>query len=89
MTTTETTSGAQAKKRQSLVGVVVSDKMEKTVVVKVTRLRKHPLYKKFMKRSKRYKAHDERNEYHIGDRVIIEASKPISRDKRWKVVSKI
>jgi len=63
--------------------------MEKTVVVKVTRLRKHPLYKKFMKRSKRYKAHDERNEYHIGDRVIIEASKPISRDKRWKVVSKI
>ncbi|OGZ41985.1 MAG: 30S ribosomal protein S17 [Candidatus Ryanbacteria bacterium RIFCSPHIGHO2_02_FULL_45_43] len=79
----------EQKHKQRLRGLVVSDKMEKTVVVKVTRLRKHPLYKKFMKRSKRYKAHDERNEYHIGDRVIIEASKPISRDKRWKVVSKI
>ena len=79
----------EQKHKQRLRGLVVSDKMEKTVVVKVTRLRKHPLYKKFMKRSKRYKAHDERNEYHTGDRVIIEASKPISRDKRWKVVSKI
>ncbi|OGZ07130.1 MAG: 30S ribosomal protein S17, partial [Candidatus Lloydbacteria bacterium RIFCSPHIGHO2_02_FULL_50_11] len=63
MTTTETTSGAQAKKRQSLVGVVVSDKMDKTRVVLVTRYVAHPKYKKYVKHSKRYKVHDAKDEF--------------------------
>ncbi len=66
-------------------GVVVSDKMTKTVVVEVGRYTKHPLYGKYIKSSKRYKAHDEKNEYKVGDKVIIEETKPMSRDKHWKV----
>jgi small subunit ribosomal protein S17 len=71
-----------------LKGVVVSDKMDKTVVVAVSRFVKHPLYGKFYKVSKKYKAHDEGNVYKTGDTVEIVETKPISKDKRFKVISK-
>jgi len=74
---------------RTLKGSVVSDKMEKTVVVEVTRLRVHPKYKKRYKVSKRYKAHDEKNEYKTGDKVIIQETRPRSKEKRWTVVKKI
>ena len=63
--------------------------MQKTVVVTVTRLVKHPKYKKQYKVSKRFKVHDENGEYHTGDVVIIQETKPISKEKRWKVISKV
>ena len=75
--------------KQQLEGVVVSDKMMRTVVVEVSRLMKHPQYGKFITRSKRYKAHDAKSAYKAGDRVVIEACRPISKDKRWVVVKKI
>lgn len=74
----------KAKKR--IKGTVVSDKMQKTVVVLVHRFVKHPKYGKFMRISKKYKAHDETNTYKIGDTVFIEEVKPISKDKTFKVV---
>lgn len=74
---------------KKLKGVVVSDKMAKTIVVDVTRYVKHPLYGKYVKKSKGYKVHDEKNEYKIGDKVIIQEIRPISKDKHWTVVSKI
>ena len=70
-----------------LKGVVVSDKMDKTVIVSVSRFIKHPLYGKFYKVSKKYKAHDEENKYKVGDNVEIKATRPISKDKHFKVVS--
>jgi small subunit ribosomal protein S17 len=70
-----------------LKGVVVSDKMDKTVVVKTSRFIKHPLYGKFYKVSKKYKAHDEENKYKTGDKVLIIETRPISRDKHFKVIS--
>lgn len=76
------------KKKRKIKGVVVSDKMQKTVVVSITRLKKHPKYKKYFKVTKRFKAHDENNEYHVGDRVLIEEIRPMSKEKRWKVISK-
>ncbi len=72
-----------------LQGVVVSDKMPKTVVVRVERVVTHPKYRKQYSVSTRYKAHDEKNEYHPGDAVVIEETRPISRDKRWRVVGKV
>ena len=71
--------------RKSLSGKVVSDKMDKTVVVEVSSLVQHPTYKKFVRRRKRYKAHDETNQYQIGDVVNIEETRPMSKDKRWRV----
>lgn len=68
-----------------LIGHVRSDKMQKTVVVEVVRYRMDPMYKKYVKVRKRYKAHDETNEYQIGDRVEIEEFRPLSKEKRWKV----
>jgi small subunit ribosomal protein S17 len=68
-------------------GVVVSNKMDKTVVVVVQRLVKHPQYKKYVKRRAKYKAHDENNRCGIGDRVLIAETRPLSRDKRWRVRS--
>ena len=68
-----------------LKGVVVSDKMDKTIVVSVSRFIKHPLYGKFYKVSKKYKAHDEENKYKTGDKVEIVETRPISKDKRFKV----
>lgn len=75
-------------KTKKLKGIVVSDVMDKTVVVLVARYIKHPKYKKYIQRSKKYKAHDEKNEYKKGDKVIIGECKPISKDKRWIVISK-
>lgn len=71
------------------IGTVVSDKMDKTVVVKVDSSRRHPKYKKSYKVSKKFKAHDEANEFHIGDRVEIEETKPLSKDKHFKVLRKV
>ncbi len=71
--------------RKTQIGVVISDKMEKTVVVKVDRLIKHPVYNKYIKRSAKYKAHDEDNSCKAGDRVIIVETRPLSKDKRWQV----
>ena len=70
-----------------LKGVVVSDKMDKTIVVSVSRFVKHPLYGKFYKVSKKYKAHDENNKYKIGDTVEIVSTRPISKDKKFRVVN--
>jgi small subunit ribosomal protein S17 len=71
--------------RKNQVGIVVSDKMQKTVVVKVSHLVKHAEYNKFIKRSVKFKAHDEANECKIGDRVQIVETRPLSKDKRWTV----
>jgi small subunit ribosomal protein S17 len=73
------------KQKRILKGEVISDKMDKTVVVKVSRLKVHPKYKKRYKVTKRFKAHDEKNECHIGDKVMIEETRPLSKGKRWKV----
>lgn len=75
-------------KHRKLTGIVVSDKMMKTVVVKVERMKLNTKYKKYFKVSAKFKAHDEKGEYHIGDKVIIEETRPISKDKKWRVVSK-
>ncbi len=72
-----------------LQGIVVSDKMQKTVVVEVESIKEHPKYKRRYKTHKRFKAHDEGQEYHIGDTVIIEETRPMSKDKNWKVIKKI
>ena len=71
--------------RKTRVGVVVSDKMEKTVVVQVDNLVKHPVYKKYIKRKVTCKAHDESNICSVGDKVLIVETRPISKDKRWCV----
>ena len=72
-----------------LQGTIVSDKMEKTVVVEVERVKEHPRYKKRYKEHKKYKAHDEKREYKMGDKVIIEECRPLSKDKRWRVIGKV
>lgn len=72
--------------RKVKVGKVVSDKMDKTMIVAVEDSVKHPLYKKIVKRTKRLKAHDEKNECKIGDRVEIMETRPLSKDKRWRLV---
>jgi len=74
-------------RRKTLVGLVVSDKMEKTVVVAVERLVAHPLYGRRMRQTRRFKAHDEAGLAHLGDRVELAETRPLSRDKRWRVVS--
>ncbi len=71
--------------RKTRVGIVTSDKMDKTVVVTVTRKVKDPLYKKYVSKSKKFKAHDENNECGIGDTVEIVETRPLSKDKRWMV----
>ena len=73
--------------KRIMQGVVVSDKMDKTVVVNVERKFPHPLYKKYIKRSKRYHAHDENNTHKVGDTVSIRECRPLSKTKRWEVVS--
>ena len=71
--------------RKTRVGTVVSDKMQKTVVVEVERAGRHPLYGKIVRHSRRFKAHDEAGEAHLGDKVLIAETRPLSRDKRWRV----
>jgi len=76
-------------KGRRLKGIVISDKMDKTAVVLVVAYKKHPKYKKRYKVSKKHKAHDEKNEYKVGDKVIIQECRPISRNKRWVVAARI
>lgn len=83
---TTTKENTQTKAKKLLSGVVVSNKMDKTIVVSVTRFIKHPKYGKFYKVSKKYKAHDENNKFNIGDNVSLKESKPISKDKKFVVV---
>ena len=73
-------------RRKIRVGTVVSDKMKKTIVVKTERITKHPLYKKIIKRYAKLKAHDENNSAKIGDKVRIIESRPLSKEKRWRLV---
>lgn len=77
---------APVKRQRTLIGKVVSNKMDKTVVVRVERRVKHPLYGKIVVRSAKYKAHDENNQYNEGDTVEIAEGRPISRSKAWSVV---
>ena len=72
--------------RRILTGTVVSDACDKTIVVRVERRIMHPVYKKFIKRSKKYAAHDEKNAFKVGDRVAIQECRPISKRKRWEVL---
>ncbi len=75
----------QKKNKRTMKGIVVSDKMDKTVVVKVDTVKTHPKYLKRYKVSKKYKAHDEKNEFKIGDQVLIVEARPMSGEKRWEV----
>ncbi len=81
--------GTSKPRRKEYIGKVVSDKMDKTVVVLVERQFRHPLYEKRIKRSRKFYAHDERNECKIGDIVRIVETRPISKTKRWIVVEKL
>ena len=76
----------ERNRRKTMVGMVVSDKMDKTVVVAIVDNVKHPLYKKIVKRTVRLKAHDENNACKVGDRVEVMETRPLSKDKRWRVV---
>ena len=78
---------AKRNERKVREGIVVSDKMDKTVVVLEETMRLHKIYKKRVKTSKKYKAHDEKNECGVGDRVQIMETRPLSKDKRWRVVT--
>jgi small subunit ribosomal protein S17 len=82
----EQTQQSEKGRRKERVGTVVSDKMDKTVVVAVERRYAHPLYGKQVTRTKKYHAHDEQNEYHIGDVVRIMETRPLSKLKRWRVI---
>jgi len=73
------------KIRKTVEGVVVSDKMDKTVVVESNRLVKHPVYNKLLKRRTKYRAHDEKNQCKVGDKVLIIETRPLSKHKRWRV----
>lgn len=79
--------------KRQLKGIIVSDKMQKTLVIKVERIKEHPKYKRRYKIHKKYKAHydppADGGEYKVGDRVVIEECRPISKDKRWKILKKI
>ena len=77
---------SEANLSRTLTGRVTSDKMDKTITVRVERKVRHPLYGKIMVRSKKYHAHDESNEFHLGDLVIIKESRPLSKTKAWSVV---
>ena len=76
----------ERNRRKTRVGVVVSDKMDKTVVVATEEIVRHSLYCKGVKRTKKFKAHDENNECGIGDKILIMETKPLSKDKRWRMV---
>jgi small subunit ribosomal protein S17 len=85
-TTTGATGNVQQTKRKTKVGRVVSDKMDKTIVVSVERLARHPIYKRVIRLTTKFKAHDESNDAHVGDTVLIEESRPLSATKRWRLV---
>lgn len=75
----------QRGNKRTIKGIVVSNKMDKTIVIRAERLVKHPLFHKYMRRYVKYKAHDENNSCQIGDRVLIVESRPLSREKRWRM----
>ncbi|MBI5404931.1 MAG: 30S ribosomal protein S17 [Candidatus Kerfeldbacteria bacterium] len=75
--------------RRKLTGTIVSDKMDKTVVVRVSRTKIHPRYGKRYTESTKFKAHDDKNEFHTGDLVMIEETRPLSKQKRWRVLKKL
>lgn len=77
---------AKKSGNREFVGIVTSDKMDKTIVVQVNTKKLHPLYKKYVSRSKKYKAHDELNDAHVGDTVRIVEARPISKDKCWRLL---
>jgi len=77
---------ARTSKRKIRVGEVVSDKMDKTIVVRVSMRAAHPVYKKIITKMNKFKAHDEKNEAKVGDKVLIMSTRPISKDKRWRLV---
>ncbi len=82
----ETKTEKNKRNRKTLVGTVVSDKMEKTIVIRIDRRKLHPLYKKYITRTKKIKAHDEGNLCQIGDLVKVIESRPLSKDKRWNLL---
>jgi len=86
MTMNATETRQPSKKRRRLIGRISSDKMDKTVVVEVVRAKLDPMYKKYVRVRSKYKAHDEKNQYKVGDRVEIIEHRPLSKEKRWKVV---
>jgi len=75
----------EIRRRKTQVGIVISDKMDKTVTVLVERLAKHPIYKKYIRKRAKFKAHDEHNVCRIGDKVLIVETRPLSKEKRWRV----
>jgi len=77
------------KNKRRFSGIVIKDTMTKTVVVKIDRLKEVPKYKKRVLVSRKYKCHDEKEQYHVGDRVIFEECRPFSKEKRWRVIKKI
>ncbi len=76
-------------KKRKLTAVVISDKMQKTRVVAIERLKKHPKYVTYYRVTSKFKAHDEKNEYKKGDTVVIEETRPLSKDKRWVIIEKV
>jgi small subunit ribosomal protein S17 len=79
-------SGERETKQRERQGVVISDKMEKTIVVEVTSVKPHALYQKIVRRTSRVKAHDENNEAHVGDTVVVRECRPLARSKFWRLV---
>ncbi|HJX30865.1 MAG TPA: 30S ribosomal protein S17 [Thermodesulfobacteriota bacterium] len=73
------------RRKKTLIGIVISDKMDKTVTILVERLTQHSTYKKFIRKRKKFRAHDEQNACRIGDKVLIVESRPLSKDKHWRV----
>ena len=73
------------RRKKTLIGIVISDKMDKTVTVLVERLTQHSTYKKFIRKRKKFRAHDEQNACRIGDKVLIVESRPLSKDKHWRI----
>ena len=84
--TTETTEATDRNRRKMRVGKVVSDRMQKTIVVSIERLVKHPTYGRYVRKRTKFKVHDEKNECHIGDVVRFMETRPLSKDKRWRFV---
>lgn len=75
--------------KRQLIGKVISDKMQKTVVVRVEQVKEHPKYKRRFNVHKKYKAHDQKGEYKIGDKIIIQECRPLSKEKKWRAVKKL
>ncbi|MDD2274629.1 MAG: 30S ribosomal protein S17 [Candidatus Pacebacteria bacterium] len=75
--------------KKELIGLIVSDKMQKTAVVEVETIKEHPKYKRRYKSHKKYKAHNESGEYKMGDKVVIRECTPVSKDKKWEIISRL